>query len=166
MEMLSVPHDDSHSTSQTSPSTQEQQCCSLKEQTGQICPHFPEKTRSAGTRARHPRLQVSAGLPEPRLITASTNTSALVLTAQGIPRRAHLLCFIISPIEKQTSLCFSSERCFTSGPTSSFRRSMCSRVCCTRYPTAPCCDGSRAWMCCRMSRTFSKQNMKAFRAGL
>lgn len=74
--------------------------------------------------------------------------------------RAHLLCFIISPMEKQTSLCFSSERCFTSGPTSSFRRSMCSRVCWTKYPTAPCWDGSKAWICCKMSRTFSNRTKK------
>lgn len=71
--------------------------------------------------------------------------------------RAHLLCFIMSPMEKQTSLCFSSERYFTSGPTSSFRRSICSRVCWTKYPTAPCWDGSKAWICCKMSRTFSNQ---------
>lgn len=90
-----------------------------------------------------------------------------LLLAQGRFWRAHLLCFIISPMEKQTSLCFSSERCFTSGPTSSFRRSICSRVCWTKYPTAPCWDGSKAWMCCKMSRTFSKQNkIDRFRTSL
>lgn len=96
-----------------------------------------------------------SSLSEQTLLRSSLRHSLLM---GGRLRRAHLLCFIISPMEKQTSLCFSSERCFTSGPTSSFRRSICSRVCWTKYPTAPCWDGSKAWICCKMSRTFSNQN--------
>lgn len=92
---------------------------------------------------------------KPSLTAVSSNPSALLLHSWLWGKlQAHLLCFMMSPMEKQTSLCFSSERCLTSGPSSSLRRSMCSRVCCTRYPTAPCWEGSRAWMCCRMSRTF------------
>lgn len=68
---------------------------------------------------------------------------------------------MMRPTEYCTSLCSGALRLFTSGSTGCLLCWMCSSVCCTRYPTAPCWDGSRAWICCRISNTWDREREKS-----